>query len=65
MRVASFAYEGPARRTARAGDIFMPCSDYPHSEGTAHPVDDYVRAGCDTTSHAALFSANADLLLGP
>src|SRR5207244_9889287 len=46
VRVSSFSYELPARLTAKAGDLFMCCSDFPHSEGTATPLRDYERAGC-------------------
>ena len=45
VRVSSFSYEQPARLTAKAGDLFMCCSDFPHSEGTATPVEDYGRVG--------------------
>ncbi len=48
VRVSSFSYEQPARLTAKSGDLFMCCSDYPHSEGTATPLQDYERGG----SHA-------------
>ncbi len=47
VRVSSFAYENPRRLTARGGDVFMLCSDFPHSEGTADPLADYARAGCE------------------
>ena len=38
---SSFSYEDPARLSRQAGDVFMACSDYPHSEGTADPLGDY------------------------
>jgi predicted TIM-barrel fold metal-dependent hydrolase len=42
VRVSSFAYELPARLIKQTGDdLFMCCSDYPHSEGTATPLADY------------------------
>jgi predicted TIM-barrel fold metal-dependent hydrolase len=41
VRVSSFAYELPARLIAQTGDLYMCCSDYPHSEGTATPLADY------------------------
>jgi predicted TIM-barrel fold metal-dependent hydrolase len=67
VRVAAFAYERPERLIERVGDLFMCCSDYPHSEGTAHPLDDY-RALDDTTSDPAiapgLYRDNAAWLLG-
>ena len=43
VRVAAFSYEGPERLMAQAGDLFMFCSDFPHSEGTATPLEDYAR----------------------
>lgn len=65
VRVSSFSYEAPARLTAKAGDLFMCCSDYPHSEGTASPIADYATTGCEPGSDATagLFHANIDLLL--
>ena len=41
VRVSSFAYELPARLIRQTGDLYMCCSDYPHSEGTATPLTDY------------------------
>ena len=41
VRVSSFAYELPARLIRQTGDLYMCCSDYPHSEGTATPLKDY------------------------
>ncbi len=64
VRISSFSYEDPARLTRHSRAIYMACSDYPHSEGTADPVGDYVRAGCDPAADAALFSDNARHLLG-
>lgn len=46
VRVSSFSYEQPARLCAKSGDLFMCCSDFPHSEGTSTPVEDYVNTGC-------------------
>lgn len=45
VKVSSFSYEQPARLMAASGDLFMCCSDYPHSEGTATPIEDYARGG--------------------
>ena len=47
VRVSSFAYELPAQiqRQMNGADLLMCCSDYPHSEGTATPLDDYARTG--------------------
>jgi len=64
VRVSSFSYERPDRLSADAGDLFMCCSDYPHSEGTATPVADYERAGCRPDGDDELFRANVSLLLG-
>jgi predicted TIM-barrel fold metal-dependent hydrolase len=63
VRVSSFSYEDPARLTRRSGDLYMCCSDFPHSEGTATPLADYARAGCDPATDTAFFHANAALLL--
>jgi hypothetical protein len=63
VRISSFSYEDPARLTRLSRAIYMACSDYPHSEGTADPVGDYVRAGCDPDDDPALFHANAEDLL--
>jgi predicted TIM-barrel fold metal-dependent hydrolase len=67
VRVAAFSYERPERLIRKVGDLFMCCSDYPHSEGTAHPLDDY-RALDDGTANPAsapgLYHDNAAWLLG-
>ncbi|UCE85869.1 MAG: hypothetical protein JSU66_16330 [Deltaproteobacteria bacterium] len=52
---------------AQAGDLFMCCSDYPHSEGTAQPLPDYRapgRHGIAPEEQPGFFSSNADFLLG-
>ena len=43
VRVSSFSYELPARLIRQTGDLYMCCSDYPHSEGTSTPLEDYTR----------------------
>jgi hypothetical protein len=63
VRVSSFAYENPGRLTARGGDIFMLCSDFPHSEGTADPLADYERAGCAPSEYNGLYHANIESLI--
>lgn len=66
VRVAAFAYELPARLERDAGDLFMCCSDYPHSEGTATPLADYAapgRHGVDPSTSPGLFSGNVARLL--
>jgi predicted TIM-barrel fold metal-dependent hydrolase len=65
VRVSSFAYEDPRRLTTRSGDLFMCCSDYPHSEGTATLLTDYATAGCDPMSYPGLYHDNVEFLLGP
>jgi predicted TIM-barrel fold metal-dependent hydrolase len=64
VKVSSFAYEDPRRLTGKTGDVFMLCSDYPHSEGTATPVADYERAGCEGAALPGLFHDNVQALLG-
>lgn len=64
VRVSAFAYELPGRLAHHAGDLFMCCSDYPHSEGTATPLNDYARNGDDPATAPGLFSTNASFLLG-
>jgi hypothetical protein len=66
VRVSSFAYEMPAHIMKQAGghDLFMCCSDFPHSEGTATPLDDYQHQRCDPETHPGLFGDNIQLLLG-
>lgn len=67
VRVAAFSYERPDRLAERVGDLFMCCSDYPHSEGTARPVEDYrMVSGGDAVPESApgLFADNIRWLLG-
>jgi hypothetical protein len=64
VRVAAFSYEQPARLAARSSDIYMACSDFPHSEGTADPLAGYRAGGCDVERDTALFHDNVELLLG-
>jgi predicted TIM-barrel fold metal-dependent hydrolase len=62
VRIAAFSYEAPHRLQARAGDLFMFCSDYPHSEGTDSALADYARScpGAATPEQApGLFAGNA------
>ncbi len=64
VRVAAFSYEQPSRLIAHAGDIFMACSDYPHTEGTLTALEDYSSAGLvpeEVTS--GFFGGNAAFLL--
>jgi hypothetical protein len=69
VRVSSFAYELPGSLAAQLGgaDLLMACSDYPHSEGTAHPLEDYASAGRFALRPAeapGFFRDNAAFLLG-
>jgi predicted TIM-barrel fold metal-dependent hydrolase len=63
VRVSSFSYEDPKRLTETSGDVYMFASDYPHSEGTATPVADYRRMGCQEPEMPGLFHTNIDALL--
>lgn len=64
VRVSSFSYESPAMLREQLGtDLFMCCSDYPHSEGTATMVSDYAASGLDPDNSPALFHQNAAFLL--
>lgn len=63
VRVAAFSYEQPARLRDRSGDLYMCCSDFPHSEGTATPVDDYRRVGAAPEGGGALFGENLEFLV--
>jgi predicted TIM-barrel fold metal-dependent hydrolase len=64
VRVSSFSYEQPARLTAKSADIYMCCSDYPHSEGTSSPVQDYERSGASPSDAPGLFCDNVSSLIG-
>lgn len=66
LRIAAFAYERPDRLSQQVGDLFMACSDWPHSEGSDHPLQDYRNAaGQQGTPDAApgLFGGNLAWLL--
>lgn len=63
VRVSSFSYEQPDRLTRLSGDLFMCCSDFPHSEGTASPLQDYQRTGCLPEKADGLFHGNITSLL--
>ena len=55
VRVAAFSYEQPHRLMARSGDIFMACSDYPHTEGTCTAIEDYKASGLVPEESSAQF----------
>jgi predicted TIM-barrel fold metal-dependent hydrolase len=64
VRVAAFSYEQPQRLMARSGDIFMACSDYPHTEGTSTAIEDYTASGLvPEQASARFFGSNAAYLL--
>jgi predicted TIM-barrel fold metal-dependent hydrolase len=66
VRVSSFAYELPGRLIKQTGsDLYMCCSDYPHSEGTATPLEDYEASLRPVRPEDApgLFGENMELLL--
>ncbi|HZN13173.1 MAG TPA: hypothetical protein VFB78_02810 [Acidimicrobiales bacterium] len=63
VRVAAFAYEQPQMLTPGCGDMFMACSDFPHSEGTATPVTDYAQANLTPDTAPGLFADNLSWLL--
>lgn len=66
VRVSSFSYELPGRLIRQTGDLYMCCSDFPHSEGTATPLDDYARSAVPVAPDDApgLFHDNVSFLLG-
>ncbi len=64
VRVAAFSYEQPHRLAARVGDIFMACSDYPHTEGTSTAIEDYAASGLTLDeSSSQFFGGNAAFLV--
>lgn len=54
----------PDHDRRHCGDIFMACSDFPHSEGTATPLADYERAGCPLDPAAPMCGGNVRDLIG-
>jgi hypothetical protein len=69
IRVSSFSYELPEhlRGQLQGAELLMACSDFPHSEGTTTPLDDYAatgRYGTDPVRSPGLFHDNAAFLLG-
>ena len=64
VRVAAFGYERPDMLIRQAGDLFMFCSDFPHAEGLANPLEDYTRlCNLDSDASPALYSDNLSWLL--
>ncbi len=64
VRVSAFSYEQPGRLMAASGDLFMCCSDYPHSEGSATPLEDYAGNGGPPGDSVGFFHDNIRALLG-
>jgi predicted TIM-barrel fold metal-dependent hydrolase len=65
VRVSSFSYELPGRLIRQTGDLYMCCSDYPHSEGTATPIADYTGSAIPVRPEdtPGLFHDNVEFLL--
>jgi predicted TIM-barrel fold metal-dependent hydrolase len=65
VRVSSFSYELPGRLIRQTGDLYMCCSDYPHSEGTATPIEDYTGSAMPVRPEdvPGLFHDNAAFVL--
>jgi len=63
VRVAAFSMEQPRLLTERSGDLFMACSDYPHTEGTATPLADYEGVGTLPEASPGFFGDNVAFLL--
>ena len=66
VRVAALAYEQPAHLSQLVGeDTFMFGSDWPHAEGIADPLGDYVGSldGMEEPARAKLLGGNAAWLL--
>ena len=66
IRVGALAYEQPAQLAALVGeDTFMFGSDWPHAEGIADPLGDYVKAIGETngSARAKMLGGNAAWLL--
>jgi len=64
VRVAAFPVEGVDDIIDQAGDIFMGCSDYPHTEGTLTPHEDYLaNSRMARDAHPRFFGENVGFLL--
>ena len=66
VRIAAFSYEQPDRLIEQAGDLFMFCSDYPHTEGTDTPREDYRRScpgAAEPDQAPGLYGGNIEWLL--
>jgi hypothetical protein len=66
VRFAAFSYEQPHRLAGVAGELFMCCSDWPHSEGTEHALAEYgslAHGSVTAEQHPGLFGGHAAWLL--
>jgi predicted TIM-barrel fold metal-dependent hydrolase len=63
VRVAVFPVEGVQALVDQAGDLFMGCSDYPHTEGTLTAIDDYSSGGMTPENSPGFFGDNVGFLL--
>jgi predicted TIM-barrel fold metal-dependent hydrolase len=63
VRVAAFSYERPLDLMTASGDLFMACSDYPHTEGTLTAIEDYAAVGLTPDAYPKFFGGNASFLL--
>jgi predicted TIM-barrel fold metal-dependent hydrolase len=63
VRVAAFPQEQPETLITGAGELFMACSDYPHTEGTNTPFADYGGIGAAPDAHPGFWGDNAAFLL--
>ncbi len=63
VRVAVFPVEGVKALVDQAGDLFMGCSDYPHTEGTLTAIDDYSSGGMTPDIAPGFFGENVGYLL--
>jgi predicted TIM-barrel fold metal-dependent hydrolase len=66
VRLATFGFERPAQLVSAFGDLYMFGSDYPHAEGLARPVEDFLASGGPTPSAETdgLYRENAAWVLG-
>jgi hypothetical protein len=64
VRAAIFPVEGADQIVGQVGDLFMACSDYPHTEGTLTPKEDYLTNSRMTPEASpAFFGDNVGFLL--
>ncbi len=64
VRVAAFPQEVQGGLLDRGDDLFMACSDYPHTEGTTTPFDDYAAVGATRgAGTSGFFGDNVKFLL--